>query len=157
MIKFQEYLEDKKEEVQQLEDFISSEIAIVLEPCISIAHSEEKLDLKQMANIIQKRIFSLILIVDDWKDWNKWINQQGGIGIQQDKSWQSWWKDEQAHLRHAGLFSRLIEILLSLRFFLYQYGLVYHLDISGNRKVLSSMCSHGLSLLLFSSWSRLGK
>ncbi|WMV16363.1 hypothetical protein MTR67_009748 [Solanum verrucosum] len=43
-------------------------------------------------------------IVDDWKDWNKWINQQGGIGIQQDKSWQSWWNDEQAHLRHAGLF-----------------------------------------------------
>ncbi|XP_060187946.1 putative callose synthase 8 isoform X2 [Lycium barbarum] len=73
-------------------------------------------------------------IVDDWKDWNKWINQQGGIGIQQDKSWQSWWNDEQAHLRHAGLFSRLIEILLSLRFFLYQYGLVYHLDISGGQK-----------------------
>ncbi|XP_006368041.2 putative callose synthase 8 [Solanum tuberosum] len=73
-------------------------------------------------------------IVDDWKDWNKWINQQGGIGIQQDKSWQSWWNDEQAHLRHAGLFSRLIEILLSLRFFLYQYGLVYHLDISNQSK-----------------------
>ncbi|XP_009622154.1 putative callose synthase 8 isoform X2 [Nicotiana tomentosiformis] len=73
-------------------------------------------------------------IMDDWKDWNKWINQQGGIGIQQDKSWQSWWNDEQAHLRHAGLFSRLIEILLSLRFFLYQYGLVYHLDISGSHK-----------------------
>lgn len=73
-------------------------------------------------------------IVDDWNDWNKWINQQGGIGIQQDKSWQSWWNDEQAHLRHAGLFSRLIEILLSLRFFLYQYGLVYHLDISNQSK-----------------------
>lgn len=73
-------------------------------------------------------------IVDDWKDWNKWIQQQGGIGIQQDKSWQSWWYDEQSHLRHSGLLSRLIEILLSLRFFIYQYGLVYHLDISGNNK-----------------------
>lgn len=73
-------------------------------------------------------------IVDDWKDWNKWIKQQGGMGIQQDKSWQSWWYDEQAHLRHSGLCSRLIEILLSLRFFLYQYGLVYHLDISGQNK-----------------------
>ncbi|KAL3508824.1 hypothetical protein ACH5RR_028225 [Cinchona calisaya] len=73
-------------------------------------------------------------IVDDWKDWNKWIVQQGGIGIQQDKSWQSWWNDEQAHLRYSGLGSRLIEILLSLRFFLYQYGLVYHLDISGQNK-----------------------
>lgn len=73
-------------------------------------------------------------IVDDWKDWNKWIQQQGGIGIQQDKSWQSWWYDEQSHLRHSGLLSRLIEILLSLRFFIYQYGLVYHLDISGDNK-----------------------
>lgn len=73
-------------------------------------------------------------IVDDWKDWNKWIVQQGGIGIQQDKSWQSWWYDEQDHLRHSGLGSRLIEILLSLRFFLYQYGLVYHLDISRQNK-----------------------
>ncbi|PIN16654.1 1,3-beta-glucan synthase/callose synthase catalytic subunit [Handroanthus impetiginosus] len=73
-------------------------------------------------------------IVDDWKDWNKWIKQQGGIGIQQDKSWQSWWIEEQAHLLHCGITSRLIELLLSLRFFLYQYGLVYHLDISGQNK-----------------------
>ncbi|CAK9325304.1 unnamed protein product [Citrullus colocynthis] len=74
--------------------------------------------------------FSWAKIVDDWKEWNKWIKQQGGIGVQQDKSWQSWWDDEQAHLRHSGLVSRLIEVLLSLRFFMYQYGLVYHLDIS---------------------------
>lgn len=78
--------------------------------------------------------FNWSKIVDDWKSWNKWIMQQGGIGIQQDKSWQSWWNDEQAHLRHSGLGSRLVEILLSLRFFLYQYGLVYHLDISGQNK-----------------------
>ncbi|XP_023524660.1 putative callose synthase 8 isoform X2 [Cucurbita pepo subsp. pepo] len=74
--------------------------------------------------------FSWAKIVDDWKEWNKWIKQQGGIGVQQDRSWQSWWDDEQAHLRHSGLVSRLIEVLLSLRFFIYQYGLVYHLDIS---------------------------
>ncbi|KAJ4842397.1 putative callose synthase 8 [Turnera subulata] len=69
-------------------------------------------------------------IVADWKDWNKWIRQPGGIGIQQDKSWQSWWNDEQAHLCGSGLGARLLEILLSVRFFMYQYGLVYHLDIS---------------------------
>ncbi|XP_042020484.1 putative callose synthase 8 isoform X2 [Salvia splendens] len=73
-------------------------------------------------------------IVDDWKDWNKWIKQQGGIGIPQDKSWQSWWIEEQAHLLHCGIASRLIEFILSIRFFLYQYGLVYHLDISGQNK-----------------------
>ncbi|XP_024979448.1 putative callose synthase 8 [Cynara cardunculus var. scolymus] len=75
-------------------------------------------------------------IVDDWKDWNKWIKQQGGIGIQQDKSWQSWWYDEQDHLRYSGWGSRIIEILLSLRFFIYQYGLVYHLDIAGSNKTV---------------------
>ncbi|KAB1214970.1 putative callose synthase 8 [Morella rubra] len=78
--------------------------------------------------------FSWDKIVDDWKDWNKWIRQQGGIGVQQDKSWQSWWDEEQAHLRRSGLRSRLMEILLSLRFFIYQYGLVYHLDISQQSK-----------------------
>ncbi|XVF18396.1 hypothetical protein REPUB_Repub11eG0018000 [Reevesia pubescens] len=73
-------------------------------------------------------------IVDDWKGWNKWIKEQGGIGIQQDKSWQSWWNDEQAHIRRSGYGARLFEILLSTRFFLYQYGLVYHLDISQQSK-----------------------
>ncbi|XP_051126234.1 putative callose synthase 8 isoform X2 [Andrographis paniculata] len=79
-------------------------------------------------------VFDWGRIVDDWKDWNKWIKQQGGIGIQQDKSWESWWIEEQAHLLHSGITSRLIELLLSLRFFMYQYGLVYHLDISGQNK-----------------------
>ncbi|OWM88549.1 hypothetical protein CDL15_Pgr002316 [Punica granatum] len=78
--------------------------------------------------------FSWEKIVDDWKDWNKWIKVQGGIGVQPDKSWQSWWDEEQAHIRRSGLSARLIEILLSLRFFLYQYGLVYHLDISQKSK-----------------------
>ncbi|KAJ4726559.1 Callose synthase-like protein [Melia azedarach] len=78
--------------------------------------------------------FSWGKIVDDWKDWNKWIRVQGGIGIQQDKSWQSWWLDEQAHLLRSGFGARLLEILLSLRFFIYQYGLVYHLDISQQSK-----------------------
>ncbi|XP_015581453.2 putative callose synthase 8 isoform X1 [Ricinus communis] len=78
--------------------------------------------------------FSWDKIVDDWKGWNKWIREQGGIGIQQDKSWQSWWNEEQAHLCRSGLGARLFEMLLSVRFFMYQYGLVYHLDISQHSK-----------------------
>ncbi|KAL0743640.1 hypothetical protein Bca4012_085153 [Brassica carinata] len=74
--------------------------------------------------------FTWEIIVGDWRDWNRWIKEQGGIGIQQDKSWQSWWNDEQAHLRGSGVGARCLEIILSLRFFLYQYGLVYHLDIT---------------------------
>ncbi|CAN8259363.1 unnamed protein product [Cochlearia groenlandica] len=74
--------------------------------------------------------FTWEIIVGDWRDWNKWIKEQGGIGIQQDKSWQSWWNDEQAHLRGSSVGARCLEIILSLRFFVYQYGLVYHLDIT---------------------------
>ncbi|XP_038985106.1 putative callose synthase 8 isoform X2 [Phoenix dactylifera] len=73
-------------------------------------------------------------IVEDWTEWNKWMKNQGGIGVQPDKSWESWWNAEHAHLRHSGLSSRILEVLLSLRFFIYQYGLVYHLDISQDNK-----------------------
>ncbi|EHA8590235.1 callose synthase 5 [Cocos nucifera] len=73
-------------------------------------------------------------IVEDWTEWNKWMKNQGGIGVRPDKSWESWWNAEHAHLRHSGLSSRILEGLLSLRFFIYQYGLVYHLDISQENK-----------------------
>ncbi|XP_065035131.1 putative callose synthase 8 isoform X3 [Musa acuminata AAA Group] len=73
-------------------------------------------------------------IVEDWTDWNKWMNNQGGIGIQPDKCWESWWNAEHIHFRHSGLSSGMVEVVLSLRFFIYQYGLVYHLDISHQSK-----------------------
>jgi callose synthase len=84
-------------------------------------------------------------IVDDWTDWNKWINNRGGIGVPQDKSWESWWDEEQDHLKHSGLRGRIWEILLSLRFFLYQYGLVYHLNIAHEHRTL---LVYGLSWLV---------
>ncbi|XP_021735292.1 callose synthase 7-like [Chenopodium quinoa] len=75
--------------------------------------------------------------VDDWTDWKRWMGNRGGIGIQPDKSWESWWDGEQEHLKHTTVRGRFLEIVLSLRFFLYQYGIVYHLDIAhGSRSVL---------------------
>ncbi|KAK6162846.1 hypothetical protein DH2020_002687 [Rehmannia glutinosa] len=41
-------------------------------------------------------------IVDDWTDWNKWMNNRGGIGVPPEKSWESWWENEHAHLYHTG-------------------------------------------------------
>ncbi|CAM0945991.1 unnamed protein product [Alopecurus aequalis] len=73
-------------------------------------------------------------IVDDWADWNRWMRNQGGIGVQPEKSWESWWNAENAHLRYSVLSSRILEVLLCLRFFVYQYGLVYHLKISHDNK-----------------------
>ncbi|KAK4760051.1 hypothetical protein SAY87_023182 [Trapa incisa] len=76
-------------------------------------------------------------IVDDWNDWNKWISNRGGIGVAHDKSWESWWEKEQSHLRHSGKRGIAVEILLSLRFFLFQFGLVYRLNVTkGTRSVL---------------------
>lgn len=75
-------------------------------------------------------------IVDDWTDWNKWINNRGGIGVPPVKSWESWWEKEQEHLRHSGKLGIIVEILLSLRFFIYQYGLIYHLSITEKHQSL---------------------
>ncbi|KAJ6737354.1 GLUCAN SYNTHASE-LIKE PROTEIN [Salix viminalis] len=52
---------------------------------------------------------------------------QGGIGVPANKSWESWWDEEQEHLKHTGFLGRFWEIFLSLRFFIYQYGIVYQL------------------------------
>nr|QKN22528.1 callose synthase 1 [Urtica dioica subsp. dioica] len=84
-------------------------------------------------------------IVDDWNDWNKWISNRGGIGVSPEKSWESWWEKEQQHLRHSGKRGSAVEILLALRFFIYQYGLVYHLTLTEKTQ---SFLVYGISLLL---------
>ncbi|KAM5582414.1 callose synthase 3 [Rosa sericea] len=84
-------------------------------------------------------------IVDDWTDWNKWISNRGGIGVPPEKSWESWWEEEQEHLRYSGKRGIVAEILLSVRFFIYQYGLVYHLNIAKKTK---SVLVYGISWLV---------
>lgn len=84
-------------------------------------------------------------IVDDWNDWNKWISNRGGIGVAPEKSWESWWEKEQLHLRHTGKRGVIVEILLAIRFFIYQFGLVYHLSLT--RKTRSFLV-YGVSLLV---------
>ncbi|GAB4828141.1 Callose synthase 2 [Ancistrocladus abbreviatus] len=84
-------------------------------------------------------------IVDDWTDWNKWISNQGGIGVPPQKSWESWWEKEHEHLHHSGKYGIIMEILLALRFFIYQYGLVYHLNLT---KHTQSFLVYGVSWLV---------
>ncbi|PON36082.1 Glycosyl transferase [Parasponia andersonii] len=84
-------------------------------------------------------------IVEDWDDWTKWISSRGGIGVPANKSWESWWDEEQEHLQHTGSIGRFWEITLSLRFFLYQYGIVYQLNVTRNEK---SIMVYGLSWLV---------
>ncbi|XP_050944379.1 callose synthase 1 isoform X4 [Cucumis melo] len=75
-------------------------------------------------------------IVDDWTDWKKWIVNRGGIGVSPDKSWESWWEKEHEHLKFSGKRGIFVEILLSIRFFIFQYGLVYHLKIIESQSFL---------------------
>ncbi|KAG9447571.1 hypothetical protein H6P81_013699 [Aristolochia fimbriata] len=83
--------------------------------------------------------------VDDWTDWKRWMGNRGGIGIQPDRSWESWWDGEQEHLKYTDVRGRMLEILLALRFLIYQYGIVYHLNISHRSK---SLLVYGLSWLV---------
>ncbi|GJN30162.1 hypothetical protein PR202_gb18448 [Eleusine coracana subsp. coracana] len=80
--------------------------------------------------------FEWAKIVDDWSDWNKWISNRGGIGVSPDKSWESWWEVEQEHLKYSGTIGLLVEIILAIRFFIYQYGLVYHLHITRQKYIV---------------------
>ncbi|KAL2634599.1 hypothetical protein R1flu_006078 [Riccia fluitans] len=84
-------------------------------------------------------------IVEDWDDWSKWINNRGGIGVLATKSWESWWAEEQEHLKYTGLRGRILEVILSVRFFIYQYGMVYTLSIANKR---TSFSVYGLSWLV---------
>uniref|UniRef100_A0A2N9IBD1 1,3-beta-glucan synthase n=2 Tax=Fagus sylvatica TaxID=28930 RepID=A0A2N9IBD1_FAGSY len=83
--------------------------------------------------------------VDDWTDWKRWMGNRGGIGISPDKSWESWWDEEQEHLKYTNIRGRVLEIILAFRFFVYQYGIVYHLDIAHRSK---SLLVYGLSWLV---------
>ncbi|KAK4585552.1 hypothetical protein RGQ29_022984 [Quercus rubra] len=84
-------------------------------------------------------------IVDDWDDWTKWTSSRGGIGVPAIKSWESWWDEEQEHLQHTGFLGRFWEIVLSLRFFLYQYGIIYRLHATDGNK---SIIIYGMSWLV---------
>ncbi|KAJ0968856.1 hypothetical protein J5N97_021733 [Dioscorea zingiberensis] len=84
-------------------------------------------------------------IVDDWNDWNKWMSNRGGIGVSAERSWESWWIKEQEHLKYSGKRGIIAEIVLALRFFIYQYGLVYHLNITRNTR---SFTIYGISWLV---------
>ncbi|KAK1292087.1 Callose synthase 5 [Acorus calamus] len=84
-------------------------------------------------------------IVEDFEDWTKWISSRGGIGVPATKSWESWWEEEQEHLQYTRFLGRFWEIVLSIRFFLYQYGIVYHLKVANGDK---SIVVYGFSWLV---------
>lgn len=68
--------------------------------------------------------------VEDFDDWTSWLMYKGGVGIKGDNSWESWWDEEQVHIQT--LRGRILETILSLRFIMFQYGIVYKLHLTGD-------------------------
>ncbi|KAK7358028.1 hypothetical protein VNO80_17327 [Phaseolus coccineus] len=79
-------------------------------------------------------------VVEDFRDWTNWLLYRGGIGVKGEESWEAWWEEELAHIKSLG--SRIAETILSLRFFIFQYGIVYKLNVKGTS---TSLTVYGLS------------
>lgn len=77
--------------------------------------------------------FDWLKTVYDFDDFMHWIWYNRGVFVKADQSWETWWYEEQDHLRTTGLWGKLLEIILDLRFFFFQYGIVYQLHITGGK------------------------
>ena len=75
--------------------------------------------------------FDWLKTVYDFEDFMNWIWYSGGVFVKAEKSWETWWYEEQDHLRTTGLWGKLLEMILDIRFFFFQYGVVYRLKITG--------------------------
>ncbi|GJN30108.1 hypothetical protein PR202_gb18388 [Eleusine coracana subsp. coracana] len=120
---------------------------------------------------------SFLRIVEDFRDWTNWLFYRGGIGVKGEESWEAWWEEElvmengvhtlqpsrysrksimlktihfQLHPFQAHIYTtrgRILETILSLRFVIFQYGIVYHMNASNSDTSL---------LVYWISWAVLG-
>ncbi|KAA8526382.1 hypothetical protein F0562_008415 [Nyssa sinensis] len=81
--------------------------------------------------------FDWLKTVYDFDDFMNWIWFRGGVFAKAEQSWERWWYEEQDHLRTTGLWGKMLEIILVLRFFFFQYGIVYQLGISAGSKSIA--------------------
>jgi callose synthase len=81
--------------------------------------------------------------VEDFDNWVSWLMYKGGVGVKGELSWESWWEEEQAHIQT--LRGRILETILSLRFFMFQYGIVYKLKLTGDS---TSLAIYGYSWIV---------
>lgn len=81
--------------------------------------------------------FDWLKTVYDFDDFMNWIWFRGGVFAKSEQSWEKWWYEEQDHLRTTGLFGKIFEIILDLRFFFFQYGIVYQLGIAAGSKSIA--------------------
>ncbi|XAR55506.1 1,3-beta-glucan synthase [Bertholletia excelsa] len=81
--------------------------------------------------------FDWLKTVYDFDDFMNWIWYRGGVFVKAEQSWEKWWYEEQDHLRTTGLWGKILEVILDLRFFFFQYGIVYQLGIAAGNKSIA--------------------
>ncbi|XP_078151420.1 callose synthase 12-like [Carex rostrata] len=97
--------------------------------------------------------FDWLKTVYDFDDFMNWIWFQGGVFSKAEESWEVWWYEEQDHLRTTGLWGKLLEIVLDLRYFVFQYGIVYQLKIAnGSTNIAVYLLSWICVILGFSAF-----
>jgi callose synthase len=74
--------------------------------------------------------FDWLKSVDDFDDFMTWIWYKGSVFASAQESWHKWWDEEQEHLNSTGFWGKVMEIILDLRFFFFQYGIVYRLKVA---------------------------
>ncbi|RZB83519.1 callose synthase 12-like [Glycine soja] len=74
--------------------------------------------------------FDWLKTVYDFEDFMNWIWNRQRVFAKAEQSWEKWWYEEQDHLKVTGFWGKLLEIILDLRFFIFQYGIVYQLGIA---------------------------
>ncbi|CAJ1956577.1 unnamed protein product [Sphenostylis stenocarpa] len=74
--------------------------------------------------------FDWLKTVYDFDDFMNWIWYRQRVFAKAEQSWEKWWYEEQDHLQLTGIWGKLLEIILDLRFFIFQYGIVYRLGIA---------------------------
>ncbi|KAG0567784.1 hypothetical protein M758_7G116000 [Ceratodon purpureus] len=74
--------------------------------------------------------FDWLKTLEDFEDFISWLKYKGGFIVGSEQSWERWWMDEQKHLENTGVWGKVADIILNLRFFFFQYGIVYQLNIA---------------------------
>jgi len=67
--------------------------------------------------------------VEDFDDWTNWLLYKGGVGIKGDKSWESWWDEEQV----CHLLLTFIHDIFCIAEFINSIAFVLKLSISLSR------------------------
>ncbi|CAI9787626.1 unnamed protein product [Fraxinus pennsylvanica] len=92
--------------------------------------------------------FEWLKTVNDFHEFINWIWDRGSISAKAEQSWEKWWYEEQDHLRTTGIWGKVTEVILNLRFFFFQYAMVYKLSIAAGSNSIAVYLFSWISILV---------